>query len=273
MRIQPLLAHVMFAVMLVGLLSAAQTITPTPSPTPPAEPDWWQPDLDTSWQIQYTDEIDLSLEVDLYNLDGFDTEESTIKALHERDVKVACYINAGAYEDWRPDAEDFPESVLGKDMEGWPGERWLDIRDIETLAPIMRARMQMCKDKGFDTIDPDNINGYVNDTGFPLTAEDQVNFNIWLTTEAHGLGMSIGLKNAGELAEQLWPYFDWALNEQCFSYDECDYLTTYFVENGKAAFVIEYELTTEDFCPPANAANFNALHKNLVLDAYRTACR
>lgn len=256
-----------------GFFTAAQTLTPTPSPTPPAEGNWWKPDLNTSWQIQYTDTIDLSLEVEMYDLDGFDIEETTIEALHERGIKVACYINMGAYEDWRPDAEAFPEEVLGKDMDGWPGERWFDIRNISNLAPMLRARMQMCKDKGFDTIDPDNLNGYTNDTGFPLTAQDQLNFNIWLSTEAHALDMSIGLKNEGDQADVLWPYFDWALNEQCFSYDECDYLTTYFVENGKAAFVIEYDLTTDQFCAQANESNFNAIRKAMELDAYREACR
>jgi len=78
--------------------------------------------------------------------------------------------------------------VLGNDYEGWAGEKWLDIRQISTLAPIMRARLDLCKQKGFDAVEPDNIDGYTNATGFPLTAQDQLDYNIWLANEAHARG-------------------------------------------------------------------------------------
>ena len=85
--------------------------------------------------------------------------------MHAKNIHAVCYVSLGTYEDWRPDADSFPSSVLGSGN-GWPGEKWLDIRQISKLSPIMTARFQMCKDKGFDAVEPDNIDGYSNCTGF-----------------------------------------------------------------------------------------------------------
>jgi hypothetical protein len=246
------------------------SVTNTPTPTDPPV-DRWVPALNTSWQLQLSGTIDTSLDVQMYDIDG--EEGDLVPSLHARGIYVVCYFSAGSYENYRTDTDDFPDSVLGNTLAGWPDERWLDIRRIGTLAPIMRARMDRCRDDGFDAIDPDNVDGYTNNTGFPLTAQDQLAYNTWLANEAHARGMSIALKNDGAQAAQLWSVYDFALNEQCFYYNECGYLTQYFVNNGKAAFVVEYNLETSTFCPQANNRNFNALLKRLQLNAWRVACR
>ena len=145
-----------------------------------------------------------------------------IETLHQDGRSVICYFSAGSYEDWRPDEADFPASVRGKPLDNWPGESWLDIRQIDTLSPIMGARLDLAVQKGCDGVEPDNVDGYSNDTGFPLTAAHQLAYNIWLAEEAHARGLSIGLKNDLDQIPELLPYFDWALNEQCFEYEECD---------------------------------------------------
>lgn len=235
---------------------------------------WWTPEPGQSWQIQYIDEINLDLDVDVYNLDLFETSAEDIQYLHDRGIKVICYINAGAWEDWRPDSDAFPDSVLGDDYEGWPGERWLDIRQIDLLAPIMTARLDLCAEKGFDGVDPDNLDGYLNATGFDLTADDQLAYNTWLATEAHQRGLGIGLKNDAEQASALVTYFDWATTESCFAEGWCDLLTP-FIENGKPVFAIEYtenSITLDDFCIQAAELSIDAILKNLQLDAWREAC-
>ncbi len=241
-------------------------------------PGWWQPPVNTTWQLQFAEPpIDLSFDVDMYDIDMFDNDAGTVAALHAQGRQVICYINAGAWEDWRPDKDQFPDSVIGKDYAGWPGEKWLDIRQIDLLAPIMRARFDQCQAKGFDGIDPDNIDSYTNDTGFPLTYQDQLNYNIWLANEAHARGLSIGLKNDADQTDDLLPYFDWALTESCFAQDWCAQVEP-FIAVGKAVFAIEYtdELSTDQFlnqvCPQANAMNFSAILKNRELDAWRQAC-
>ena len=170
------------------------------------------------------------------------------------------------------DADDFPASVLGRNLDGWPGEKWLDIRDIDSLGPIMAARLDLAVEKGCDGVEPDNVDGYTNRPGFDLKPEDQLNYNIWLANAAHERGLSIGLKNDVDQVEQLVDHFDWALNEQCFQYNECELLLP-FVEAGKAVFGVEYSGNSSNFCPKANAMNFDWLKKRLDLDARREACR
>jgi hypothetical protein len=131
--------------------------------------------------------------------------------------------------------------------------------------------MDLCRAKGFDGLEPDNIDAYANDSGFPLTADDQKRYNLWLAGAAHARGLSIGLKNDLDQVPDLVAHFDWALNEQCFEYDECERLLP-FVAAGKAVFEVEYSLQSARFCDKAAALGFSALRKNLNLDAFREAC-
>ena len=206
----------------------------------------------------------------MFDIDIFDVPTATISSLKSSGKKVICYFSAGSYEDWRPDAKAFPAAVLGK-TNGWPGEKWLDVRNITALGPIMEARLDLAVEKGCDGVEPDNIDGYTNSTGFPLTAADQIAYNKWLAAEAHERNLSIGLKNDLDQVVQLEAYFDWALNEQCFQYNECDALLP-FVQKGKAVFITEYSLATSQFCSKANSMGFMAMKKNLDLDASRTVC-
>ncbi len=128
-----------------------------------------------------------------------------------------------------------------------------------------------CK-KGCDGVEPDNVTAYANDSGFAISEADQIAYNIWLAEAAHTRGLSIGLKNALDLVETLEPHFDWALNEECFQYDECEALRP-FTQAGKAVFGVEYEGDPAEFCPVMNELDFDWLFKRLDLDAWRVACR
>ncbi|MFN7148907.1 MAG: endo alpha-1,4 polygalactosaminidase, partial [Microthrixaceae bacterium] len=79
-----------------------------------------------SWQWQLTGAVDTSVGADVFDVDLFDTSAAVVSALHARGARVVCYMSAGSFEDWRPDASRFPSSVLGSALDGWPGERWLD---------------------------------------------------------------------------------------------------------------------------------------------------
>ena len=253
-------------------IPSASRATPAPQGSPRA---WWEPSVGLRWQWQLSDgPVDLSLEVDIYDIDLFDNDASVITALHAQGRKVVCYVSAGSWEDWRPDEDQFPASVIGGDYEGWPGENWLDIRQIELLAPMMRARLDLCRDKGFDGIEPDNIDGYTNDTGFPLTYEDQLKYNLWLADEAHARGLSIGLKNDPDQVADLVPYFDWALTEDCFAEGWCEDIIP-FTQTGKPVLAAEYTDTgasIEQLCPEAKARNFSLILKTRELDAWQQTC-
>lgn len=240
-------------------------------PAPVPCPSCWQPALNTSWQWQLQGKIDQSFNVTMYDVDMFDTSASVVTSLHSAGRIVICYIDAGTWENWRPDASEFPNSVKGKNN-GWPGEKWLDIRQLSILSPIMQARMDMCKSKGFDGVEFDNVDGYSNNTGFPLTYNDQLTYNTWLANEAHTRNLSVALKNDLGQVHDLLPYFDWALDEQCFQYNECSKLLP-FIQANKAVMEVEYKLAPSQFCSKANALNFNSLKKHLSLKAYRVACR
>lgn len=236
---------------------------------------WWKPEAGTTWQWQLDQPIDQSFDVDMYDIDLFDSDSRTVGALHSQRRIVVCYISVGSWEEWRPDAGQFPESVVGKNYDGWPGEKWLDIRQIDLLASIMRARFDECKAKGFDGIEPDNIDAYTNDTGFQLTYEDQLAYNTWLAKEAHSRGLSIGLKNDPDQVADLLPHFDWALTEDCFAEGWCELMLP-FIEAGKPVFAAEYtdmNITLDDFCPQAKAWIFSGILKNRDLDAFMESCR
>ncbi|HVY41009.1 MAG TPA: endo alpha-1,4 polygalactosaminidase [Polyangia bacterium] len=224
-----------------------------------------------SWQWQLTGTIDQSVDAQMFDVDLFDTPAATVSSLHAAGRRVVCYVSAGTFEDWRPDASRFPASVKGSTVSGFQDERWLDIRQWSVLQPILEARMDLCVSKGFDAIELDNVDGYANGSGFPLTAADQLTFNRNLASSAHGRHLSVALKNDIDQTSDLVGQFDWALNEQCFEYGECSALQP-FVRAHKAVFNVEYNLATSSFCPQAKSLGFSSMRKHLSLDAYRVPC-
>ena len=231
----------------------------------------WRPQPGASWQWQLTGKVDTSFAVDAYEIDGFDNGAAVVDRIHGRGAKAICYISAGSWENWRPDAGAFPDSVKGR-SNGWSGEKWLDIRRREILRPIMDRRLDMCAAKGFDAVEPDDVDGYANDTGFSLTARDQLAYNRMLARLAHERGMSVALKNDAEQVKALVPDFDFAVVEECFRYRECGTYSP-FVSAGKAVFVAEYSTTNKDArCASARRLRFALIFKHLNLDAWRGAC-
>jgi hypothetical protein len=199
---------------------------------------WWHPPQRLTWYWQLQGHVVVN-HVQATDFDGFDNSAATVGSLHAQGQHVICYIDAGTWENWRPDAAAFPRSLLGRDN-GWRGEKWLDIRRLSTLAPIMTRRLAMCRHKGFDAVEPDNIDGWENLTGFPITASDQLTYNRWLARQAHAFGLAVFQKNDLEQASALQPYFDGVLDEQCNEYAECSQLNGYLTA-GKPVLDAEYD--------------------------------
>lgn len=153
------------------------------------------------------------------------------------------------------------------------------MRNITALAPIMRARLDLCKAKGFDAVEPDNIDAYTMDggTGFPLTAQDQLRYNRWIAHEAHKRGLSIGLKNDGGQVANLASQFDWALTEKCFQQGWCDQERP-FLAAHKAVFATEYTDSTgrrafaQSDCPRALRLGVSLIYKQRDLGSWRMTC-
>jgi len=150
---------------------------------------------------------------------------------------------------------------------------------------IMEARMDLAVSKGCDGIEPDNVDAFANKVktvksvngntrvyGPAITSKQQINYNTFLANAAHYRNLSIGLKNDNDQVNELVSHFDWALNEQCFQYNECNVYQT-FISHNKAVFGVEYEGNTATFCPKANSMKLSWLKKGIDLKALPyTAC-
>jgi hypothetical protein len=227
----------------------------------------WHPKPTTAaWQWELQGKFELTPGVSVFEIDGFEYPARDVKAIHGQGAKAICYLDVGSWEEYRPDASKFPKSSLGAVYEGYPEERWLDIAHYKKFAPIMEKRIAMCARKGFDAVEPDNINGWENKTGFPLTRAEQLTYNRWIARTVHKAGMAVALKNDSRQVKQLVGAFDFAVVEECFQYEECD-LFKPFVEAGKAVFETEYELPTQKFCAAAQTLDFASIRKGLELFA------
>ncbi|XP_078338945.1 uncharacterized protein LOC111134234 [Crassostrea virginica] len=199
----------------------------------------WKPGVHDTWQWELSSgHIDTSVNAHVFDIDLFDADQSAISKLHSMGRKVICYFSAGSYENWRPDKDDFPSDVLGNNLEHWAGEKWLDIRD-DRVKVIMQRRLDRAVSRGCDGVEPDNVDGYSNHNGLGLTAADQLTYNKWLAREAHARSLSVGLKNDVDQIPSLVSFFDWALNEECVQYNECNKYQPFF-DAGKAVFHVEY---------------------------------
>jgi hypothetical protein len=234
--------------------------------------DWWRPTRGMTWQWQLDGgSIDLSVDAEVYDVDLFATSASTVAELHDQGRRVICYVSVGSWEPYRPDANAYPADVQGGAVEGWPDERWLDIRRLDLLLPILNERFDLCAEKGFDGIEPDWMDSFQQDTGFAISAEDQLVFNRTLADMAHARGLAIGLKNDLEQVAELADVFDFAVVEQCAEFGECHMLQP-FLDRNKPVFHAEYDLAVSDFCAESRRLGLSSIRKRLDLDPWRETC-
>jgi hypothetical protein len=224
----------------------------------------WRPPprLTWYWQLQGRPRIEPVMATDL---DGSDTSSETVAHLHARGQRVICYVDVGTWENWRPDARAFPSSVLGR-ANGWPGERWLDVRRLSKLAPIMTRRFRACAHKHFDAVEPDNLDGFQNATGFHISAAQQLRYDKWVAARVHALGMAVFQKNDPTQAAALEPHFDGVLDEQCRQYAECGAFRPY-LRAGKPVLDAEYRAASYPaFCAADRRLGIMGVLFSLALD-------
>jgi hypothetical protein len=209
---------------------------------------------------------------------------AAVAAIHAAGAHAVCYLDGGTDEPFRPDHSlylSFDQGcggcLLGKAVRGFKEEHWLDLDDDQGqrtfILDRVAARLARCKAAGFDAVEFDNVDGYANDTGRPISAATQLLFDTALANLAHAAGLTVALKNDLEQVPELEPYFDMAVNEQCQEFDECDALDP-FVAAGKPVFQVEYSGAPAGFCPEANAAPRSATRKTVDLLATPwTPCR
>ncbi|QVL42022.1 MAG: endo alpha-1,4 polygalactosaminidase [Alcanivorax sp.] len=265
-----LLPSVLSAVLSTGTAAAPAT---DPAVT---NGDWYRPAVDVNAQVQLQGTPNISYDVALYVLDLFDTDSAVIDALHADGRKMICYFSAGTFENWRDDAGRFTAADKGRRLGNWPGERWLDVRS-QNVRAIMADRLDLAVQRGCDGVDPDNVDGYANRTGLPLTYQDQIDYNTWLAEQAHQRGLAISLKNDLGQIDDLVAHFDFAINESCHEWDECELLMP-FIEAGKPVVHINYLYADDpigraELCLYTRGLGFNTLTLPQMLDgSFRHSC-
>ncbi|PNS16264.1 hypothetical protein CAC42_6371 [Sphaceloma murrayae] len=232
--------------------------TPTPpsqTPLPPLPPrrQIWQPAPDTTWNYVLAHRVRLDhtiSQADVWIIDLFDNTASDVAALHAQGRKVIAYFSAGTYENWRSDAGRFPKGDLGRKLDDWEGERWVRTGSA-AVREIMLARLDLAAEKGFDGVDPDNVDGFDNKNGLGLGEGDAVDYVRFLAAEARRRGLATGLKNGGAIVERVVGDVQFCVQEQCAQYgDEEDYRA--FVRSGKPVFHVEYPKGEDEDDPKCN---------------------
>ena len=248
-----------------------------PDVAPVTDGPWFRPGVADTWQWQLRGTVNESYAVTVYDIDLFDSSAELVARLKASGRRVFCYFSAGSAENWREDYNRFRPTDMGLPLTGWRGERWLNIRSANVLS-IMRKRLDKAVNKGCDGVEPDNMDGYANFTGFPLRASDQLAYNRALANDAHSRGLTVALKNDGGQAQDLVDYFDLALNEQCHEHNECGE-TEVFVSHSKPVFNAEYadryrqDPERTSLCQTARNQQIRTLVLPLELDdSFRFSC-
>ncbi len=232
---------------------------------------WWKPTAGTTWQWQIGGgTIDPTLAVQVFDID-WEEDATVVQSLHAASKEVICYVSVGSWEDWRSDAADFPTAVLGNDYPGWPGERFVDIR-ADALRTIMAKRFDTCKAKGFDALEPDNMDVFEAPSGFPLTRADGVSYALWLADQSHQRGMAIVQKNASSIVADIRKSYDGALTEDCYADNWCADMQPY-IDANQPVFACEY--TSSIFvaaCTWGVPRKYSFILKNQDLGAWAQFC-
>ena len=178
---------------------------------------------------------------------------------------VICYFSAGSWENGRPDMGglrsgiDYKNPLKGGNEGGqWKAngqpERWVNI-DSPAVRSVMVGRLVDAKERGCDAVEPDNLDGDLsqdNASGFEKSPSQVLAYYRFLADEAHKLGLSIGLKNADDLASTASSIFDFVIIEECLQNNECHKYRP-FLQKGKAVLIAEYS-SSQELCKKAKSS-------------------
>ncbi|WP_433531927.1 endo alpha-1,4 polygalactosaminidase [Micromonospora sp. CA-263727] len=251
---------------LLATVAACRPDLPPPgAPTswPAASTRYWQ------WQWQLSGVLDPAVEADVFVLDPITTTAAQTTELRSRDRRLVCQVHVGSVHPEDPDASRYPPSVRGAATD--TGRTWLDVRQWDTVRPVLADRFRLCRGKGFGAVVLADADGYHQFSGFPLHFDHQLHFNRRVAALARSLGLSPGLLGDLPQVAALAPDFDFAVNEECVRLGQCDRLLP-FADAGKPVFHVEYTGDTTDFCVTSIGYGFASIRKNQVLDAWRLPC-
>lgn len=213
-----------------GLGAAGKpTLEPAEEPYVPAESARWLARLDGP--------VDIEDDADFFYLDAEQQAPEDLAELRRQGRHYLCYLSAGSFEDFRDDADQFPQSAIGNPLAAFPGERWLDVRDA-TVRQLMAARIERLAKLGCAGVPPSALTVHTADTGFVLTLGDALEYSRWVAERLHASGMSAGLIGPASLTSELWAVFDFGLAIGCVEGTQC---AEYEVlrQGGRPVFFVE----------------------------------
>jgi endo-alpha-1,4-polygalactosaminidase (GH114 family) len=231
--------------------------------------------------------FDIDYQTDGFCTGGTITQENAaaVAAIHANGAKAICYVDAGTAESFRPDYQEWVTfnnqiggALFGKPVGGFRNEFWLNINNDkgqrDFILTQVGKRVDRCKANGFDAVEFDNVDAYQNKTGLSISSDTQLVFNTALANLAHRKGLTAGLKNDLGQATELRPWFDFAVNEQCFQYRECDYPSpglAGWTAAGQAVLNVEYKSLN---CTKADSFSISSILKTVDLfDVPWTPCK
>lgn len=270
---------------------------------PRTMPELAVPEPGAAWDWTISGDVRSFNGVMFYDIDGFDNSANTVSELQNAGALVACYLDVGTAENWRPDYDDFPDVVRGNDVStgggGWSGQDWLDLRRLDLLLPLMLRRLDMCEEKGFDLTQFDDLWSWQVPSGFNLAALDSVDFTVLLMSDSRSRGMASGYENntgvwddtpnCGDAVlseehlegmttvEAMAEYTDILLLEDsaCFY---CPTVARPIYNAGKPVFAVEYTDTDcgddpDNYCDEYREIGIRAIRKDRLLHANRNGAR
>ncbi|KAF9255404.1 glycoside hydrolase family 114 protein [Marasmius fiardii PR-910] len=136
----------------------------------------------------------------------------------------------------------------------WPGEYLLNTttnQNRQEIATIVNGWILGCQQKGFNGIEPDNLDTYSRSNKL-ITLDNNLQLAKLLADYAHSLNLAFGQKNAAEASTKAKSVagFDFAIAEQCQQYNECNSYTNVY---GNQLLEIEYY---DDSLPQNGLVNF-----------------
>nr|GAT51630.1 predicted protein [Mycena chlorophos] len=171
-----------------------------------------------------------------------------------------CYVNAfqAQEEDSNWWLQNAPQLLLQENGQPVKDPDWDEYifntttdANRQALAAILEPTIQTCATKGFNAIEPDNLDTYTRFSS--LTKADNLAFARILSDYAHSLGLAFAQKNTAGLkaADKTTGGFDFAIAEECQVYSECDEYSNLY---GNYMIEIEYKSDGKKYFTAACAA-------------------
>lgn len=263
-----------------GTSSGVDDSSGAPTDACGADGGWWcpEPAAGLTWQVQRLVPIDAAEDGEIFGVPMFATDVATIAALKGEGRRVVCWFSAGI-STWNDPDRNMVLPATGPDIVAGQPERWMDLGST-IVRDAMLARLDQAVALGCDAVEPGDIDGYLVDSGLPLTREGTLEFVAWLAEGAHARGLAIALNDGNELAGELEPSVDLAMDYGCLAAGTCGQLGVFttadklvlHAEIVPVEMIAEVEMLAVEVCSDSDALALVTIFKKPDLNAWRHPC-